>query len=78
MREIRTYGSEGGAVLIPPSLPLSFNQRETSRLPIVRLRAHRISEVKVLSRGWTCPEKSKVTASPRGGVESNWRRTAGP
>ena len=67
MRENRTYGSEGG-------------ETGTTGLPYpyVRPRGCSVREVKVLFRHTLSGLKSNVTASPRGGVESNRRRVTSP
>ena len=67
MREIRTYGSEGGAAQAnASSLPLCAPVSACHQSGESPLHVHASSV------------KSNVTASPRGGVESNGRRTIGP
>lgn len=66
MREIRQSGSEGGV------------GREPYPYPYVRQWARTCKEVQVLFKSNLSDLYPTVTASPRGGVESNGRGTDGP
>lgn len=68
MRENRQSGSEGGGTGNSTGPPY----------PYVRPWAHTFREVRILFRHALSGLKPKVTASPRGDVESNRRRETSP
>jgi hypothetical protein len=69
---VRDSGDHGGSPLQAQGQSTHLTGDHKGR-PYVRLRACLIGEVRVLLWQSHSGQKPKVTAFPRGGVESNWR-----